>query len=272
MTKLNFIYIGKDFDGNKKENLPSGDITCIKMKCHGDKLHYVPIVSYGKPIDEVNEFFVYGIGWIKLKDRKKYTIPAFDGTTENFEKYLEEYGDDVMCYCINGDIFYSSPDCCTHSYKNEYNAIKCFGAEKYNDFSTHFNNMIEEQKKWFNTHHLPLFLEHGYGNVVKQYLFEAELNLGYSFIPIPILSLNVIHDDTICENLYRKLRYWELEKKTPLTYEEIDNKIKDEIESDNSIFPQCIDDRIKLLFGDEASKEYNYIMDKFVSADAENNN
>ena len=213
MTKLNFIYIGKDWNGNSKTNLPTGEIKCIKVKLYDDKFHYVPVYPHTCWTMNDKEVFVPYKGWVKIKNRKQYTIPAFDGSVEHFNDYLNEYGDEVMCFCLNGDLFYYTNDVCDIPYKNEYNCLKYYGPEKFNDYAIHFNTMREQQKKWFDEKHLPVFKAHGYGDKVgENFMFKPELNLGYSFLPVPIMSMNILHDDGILEDLYKKLRYWELYK------------------------------------------------------------
>ena len=308
MAKLNFIYIGKDWDGNPKTNLPTGEIKCIKVKLSDDKFHLVPIVPYTRweKVEDVKEVWVGGKGWIKIANKKQYTIPAFDGTIEHFADYLKEYGDDVMCYCLNGDLFHRSGDCCDINYINEYRCLRHYGAEKFNDYTIHFNAMLDYQRKWFIEHHLPVFKEHGYGDkVVENWLFKPELNLGFSFLPVSVMSVDILHDDKLCEKLYRKLRYWELyekhgqypeyvkHKKIADKYKsehesirgdykynelcekwmeidhiihcDIEKQIKEELELPKGTpeFPQCFNDRVRILFGPDVRKEYDYLCNKF---------
>lgn len=308
MAKLNFIYIGKDWDGNPKTNLPTGEIKCIKVKLSDDKFHLVPIVPYTRweKVEDVEEVWVRGKGWIKIANRKQYTIPAFDGTIEHFADYLNEYGDDVMCYCLNGDLFHRSGDCCDINYINEYRCLRHYGAEKFNDYTTHFNAMLDYQRKWFIEHHLPVFKEHGYGDkVVENWLFKPELNLGFSFMPVSIMSVDILHDDKLCEKLYMKLRYWELyekheqypeyakHKKVADKYKsehesirgdyeyeklcekcmeidhiihcDVEKQIKEELELPKGTpeFPQCFNDRVRILFGPDVRKEYDYLCNEF---------
>jgi len=308
MAKLNFIYIGKDWDGNPKTNLPTGEIKCIKVKLSDDKFHLVPIVPYSRweKVEDVKEVWVRGKGWIKIANKKQYTIPAFDGTIEHFADYLKEYGDDVMCYCLNGDLFHRSGDCCDIKYIDEYRCLRHYGAEKFNDYTTHFNAMLDYQRKWFIEHHLPVFKEHGYGDrVVDNWLFKPELNLGFSFLPVSVMSVDILHDDKLCEELYRELRYWELyekheqyleyakHKKVADKYKsehenvrwdyeynelckkwmeidhiihcDIEKQIKEELELPNGTpeFPQCFNDRVRILFGPDVRNEYDYLCNKF---------
>ena len=214
MGKLNLIYIGKDWDGNPKTNLPTGTIKAIKTKYDDGELHYVPIIPRRwETVDDVKEVWVRYQGWIRIGKRKKYDIPAFDGTIEHYKEYLSEYGDDMMAYCLNGDLFNRSGDCCDISYQNEWVCLNYYGPEKYNEFATHYSAMLEYQKKWFTEHHLPIFKAHGYGDVSKNYMFKPELNLGFSFLPVPCMGVDVLHDDKKLEELYKRLRYWDLYEK-----------------------------------------------------------
>lgn len=317
MSKLNFIYIGKDWDGNPKNNLPTGDITAIKVKFDDDEFHYVPIIpSSYETVDQVKEVFVCGHGWIKIGKRKKFLIPTFDGTIEHFKEYIEKWGDDIMCYCLNGDNFNRSMDCCSINYINEYRCLKYYGPEKYNDFATHFSSMLEHQKKWFDEHHLPAFMAHGYGQkITKNWLFKPDLNLGFSFMPIPTMMVDILHDDKMLEELYKKLRYWELYQKHELypeyqkrqkdmddyrgersyadmrwdngfedlcekrheidhiIHKDVEKQIKEELELEYGTpeFPQCFEDRVRILFGPDVRREYDYLCREFDCEDNKKN-
>jgi hypothetical protein len=166
--------------------------------------------------------------------------------------------------------------------------------------------MIDYQRKWFIEHHFPVFKEHGYGDkVVENWLFKPELNLGFSFLPVSVMSVDILHDAKLCEELYRKLRYWELYEKheqypeyakhkkiadkyksehenIQWDYEynelcekwmeidhiihcDIEKQIKEELELPNGTpeFPQCFNDRVRILFGPDVRKEYDYLCNEF---------
>lgn len=214
MEKLHFIYIGKDWDGNSKTDLPNGTIQAIKAKYDNGEYHYVPIIpSRYETADKVTEIWICGQGWVKIGKRKRYEIPVFDGTIEHYKDYLSEWGEDIMAYCLHGDLFNRSNDCCDINYQNEWICLNYYGPEKYNEFAVHYSTMLEYQKKWFIEHHLPIFKTHGYGDVSKNYMFKPELNLGFSFLPVPCMGVDILHDDKKLEELYKRLRYWDLYEK-----------------------------------------------------------
>jgi hypothetical protein len=76
------------------------------------------------------------------------------------------------------------------------------------------------------------------------------------------------------ETLYGNLRFWELNESIPKDvttekesferYNKIRKIIDNERENDTPQFPQQMKERIKVLFGEKAQKEYTYLMDKFV--------
>lgn len=209
--KLNFVYIGNDLDGNPKTDLPTGEIQAIQVKFDDGEKHFIPIIpNRWETIDDVKEVWVYGQGWFKLGKRKRYTIPVFDGEAEHFNDYLEKYGIDVMCYCLNGDSFNRSGDCCHIRYRNEFRTLCHFGVEKFNEYSTLFKQMKELQTKWFTEKYLPLFKEHGWGDgIIDDYIFEP----CYTIYGVPFMVMDVLEDEKKMDNLYHKIRYWELYKK-----------------------------------------------------------
>lgn len=305
MEKLHFIYIGKDWDGNIKNNLPTGPLKAIIAKYDDGEMHYVPIIpNKWETVDQVKEVWVRGQGWKKVNKRKTYDIPVFDGTIEHFYDYLKTWGMDVMAYCLNGDLFHRSGYCCDINYINEWNCLMHYGPEAYTEFAIHYEAMREYQKKWFREHHLPKFNAHGYGDITNNYLFKPELNLGFSFLPIPMIGVNILHDDNMLEKLYRRLRYWELYEKHDqygeymkrkkaaddyrngrtlaemrydreydnlmdyaleidhIIYTDVENQIKYELELDFGTpeFPKCFADRLKILFGPDVSREYEFLV------------
>ena len=174
------------------------------------------------------------------------------------------------------------------------------------EIRSHLEEMRLEQRKWFIEHHLPTFKKHGYGDkVVENWLFKPELNLGFFFLPVSVMSVDILHDDKLCENLYKKLRYWELYEKHEqypeyakhkkiadkykvehesirgdYEYEklckkwmeidhiihcDVEKQIKEELELPNGTpeFPQCFNDRVRILFGPDVRKEYDYLCNKF---------
>ena len=306
MGKLNLFYIGKDWDGNPKDNLPTGDITAIKMKYDDDgEYHYVPIIpSWYKTVDQVKEVWVCGQGWIKVGKRKKYTIPVYDGTIEHFNEYRQQWGDDVMAYCLNGDLFHRSNDCCSIRYQEEWSCLKYYGPEIVTTYADLWNRLREVQTKFFNENWLSIFKKHGYGDkITKNWLFKPEYCIHAFIFNIPIMSANVTGDDKMMEELWKKLRYWDLYEQHPQhpeflkrynaaqeyrgdrkpselrwdgkwedfcdKWQEIDNiihidaekQIKEEMELDEfELFPCCMSDRVKILFGEETNKLYNQIL------------
>ena len=215
MTKLNFVYIGYDWDGIPKTNLPKGEITAIRVKYDDGEFHYVPIIpSSWQTVDQVKEVWVCHQGWIKVGSRKKYIIPVFDGYVEHYQEYVDKWGLDVMSYCLNGDLFYREWDCANQEYRNEFNALRYYGPEIFNKYSTIYKQLRDLQREVFNEKFQPMFTEHGYGNnMVKNYIFKPEYNLGYSFLPVPCLTVDILHDEKLMDELYKKVRYWELYRK-----------------------------------------------------------
>lgn len=50
-------------------------------------------------------------------------------------------------------------------------------------------------------------------------------------------------------------------------YKEVSAQAKNEINEDNDVFPTCMKDRIKFLYGEECEQRYSYICDKYLSTD-----
>lgn len=218
MEKLSFVFIGHDWDGNPKgDKLPSGEIRAIRVKYDDGEFHYVPIIpSRWETVDQVKEVWVRYQGCIKVGKRKQYTIPVFDGSVEHFKEYLDQWGEDVMAYCLNGDLFHRSGDCCNIRYCEEWMVLKYYGAKKFNKFSKLFKQMRDIQRKVIDEKYVPLFKEHGYGaGALKDYIMNPEYNLGFSFLAVPTMGMNILVDEGKTDKLYKRVRYWELYETHP---------------------------------------------------------
>lgn len=212
--KLNFVYIGNDWNGLPKENLPTDNMQVIEAKFDDGTRHLIPIIpNHWKKVDDIKEVFVYGQGCFKVNKKKRKEIPVFDGSVDHFKEYLEEYGIYALCYSINGDIFYCSDDCCNIRYNNE--------------FSTLFKQLRDIQIKVLNEKYKSKFINHHYNNnKIYEFLFELSYNMGLSIFCYPVLIMDVMNDEKKMDELYEKIRYWELYEKHKVYPEYLKRKMQ----------------------------------------------
>lgn len=272
MAKMRFFYLNKE--NNSK--LPSVSFSALKVKKDNDFTLY--------PFSETdsNQVFIYGQGWRKIKTRNKVEVPVFSLDSDDWDYYLEKYGMRCLYFSITGRQ-YDSPDCCDINMQSEFSSIIKSGVERYVGFIERFlafheiqNGVIDRELKRTDNDY-PMYRE--------KFIFRPQYYWFYTFCPCEC-TLDPISDDAKMENFYHLIRHHDLIKadkrytdyekmtengysdETSSLYNEISRDcneiVRNEINTDNNVFPCSVKDRIRFLFGEKAEELYTYMMDNFV--------
>lgn len=242
--------------------------------------------------------FICGLGAKKFTKTNWVIVPAFSGEIEDWDEYIKKYGYYCLFYSISGyDL--RSMDCCVIPSQHEfYSLLQCAGGikkyQRYVDLVLKIQAIQAEKIKEMLPNKDGWSIKH----TIDECLFRPYFAL-YSFVMSPYLD--TIHDDDKMEKLYRIKRSNELREKHPLYNEnkrlieemrsirkeygdteklwaledkenEIWKKITTDVEQtldkeinveENGVFPVCMSDRMKLLFGEKCNRLYQIILDEF---------
>ena len=246
------------------------------------------------------EAFVYGLGWKKLGKKNWVNVPLFTGEIEDWNNYLNKYGKDCLFYSLTGYSLHSN-DCCASNMISEFlSLLQCEGGiEQYQKYVENIEAIQEIQTEVFNEK-LSYMSEYERKSFIEKNLIRPCYRV-FLFITTPYLDTP--NDDDKLECFYRTYRNNEIKTKHPdyarMTgleelirkeavehpysytekyYEyreelgEIRKRITDNVidtltneinEGDKNVFPVCMANRIKFLFGDECHNLYKYILEHF---------
>jgi len=294
MEKLKFIYIGK----NSESRLPKNEFYALKLS-ESDKKELYPkltekqlketTIYYPKTDNFYDDsLFVKGIGWKKIGKTNKVIIPTFSGNVEDWDDYILKYGKMCLFYSLSG---YSldSCDCCAYNLRNEfYSIFQCKGGIL--GYQKYVENMlaIQDIQRKVLEDKFSLLSEYIRNSYIDKYLFRPFFNMYFVVMP-PYLDTPA--DDDKMLGFYRRYRYYEIEKghkcyekKKELEkiifdqgkcgdytdeYYGIRTKIINDVEYtidkeiSDGIFPICMSDRMKFLYGEECCEKYQYILNNF---------
>lgn len=294
MEKARFYYIGKV--GSR--NIPQNEFFAIKLskkdkeKLHPnwteDELKKTTILCPQTDTYGDDKVFVSGIGWKKFGKTNKIVVPIFSGYIEDWDEYLEKYGKECLYYSLTGYSLYDM-DCCAYSMQREFwSILQCDGGiEKYQKYVENIEEIQRIQKKVFKEK-LSYMSDWEMKYFVDENLFKPCFNVFFITMP-PYLDTPA--DDVKMENFYRRYRNHEIKSNHPdyerfnelrekiydkdfykvsEEYDLLRNRINDTITdtlekemNDDSVFPCCMSDRMKMLFGEKCSALYNYILKHF---------
>lgn len=247
-----------------------------------------------------DEVFVRGIGWKKFGKTNRIFVPLFSGNIEDWDEYIQTYGKYCLFYSLTGYSLHDS-DCCAFNSINEfYSLLQCEGGiEQYQKF---VENILEIQKIQTHTisKKLKYLSKWQRERFIQENLIRPCFRV---FMLIMPPYLDTPSDDDKLETYYRKYRSHEIEKNHPeyrkmlriaslmkkerenntfgytkkyLEYEKKKNDIHTRIinhvldtlteetrEGEKNVFPVCMADRMKMLFGEKCHHLYNTILNDF---------
>lgn len=251
------------------------------------------------PMDE-NEVFVRGLGWKKFGKTNKVLVPLFSGEIEDWDNYLKEYGRECLFYSLSGYNL-NDMDCCASNSQDEFlSLMQCEGGiEQYQKFVENIETIQEIQTKVFNEK-LSFMSDYQRKTFIEKNLIRPCFRI---FIMIMSPYLDTPKDDDKLETFYRTYRKHEIETSHPdykrmievkglmndeanngsfyytqkyLDYKQeydtlyhtitcyVTDTLAEEIgEGEKNVFPVCMSDRMKFLFGDECNDLYDYILQHF---------
>ena len=245
---MKYYYLGKETSWNRRSRpIPNSPFKAVRAKNSNGKMVFIPIVQ-NEWEKRHNEFFCIGFGRIKLQGRKTYEIPLFSGNAEDWNDYIEKYGRRCLYFSINGKEF--TNECCDLAEMNEFFSICASDVTKYPAFVDCFIRMNEIQERvindTFNGRTLIKSKREGM-------MFRPSYSImGFSF---PFMA------DAVCDD--RKLEsFWLSYRQKDLSFQERITKsvmepIYAEITTENNVFPTCMSDRIKLIYGEECNELYS---------------
>lgn len=248
------------------------------------------------------EVFVNGLGWKKLGKKNWINVPLFSGEIEDWDNYLNKYGKECLFYSLTG---YSlkSHDCCASNMIDEFlSLLQCKGGiEQYQKYVESIEAIQEIQMEVFSEK-LSYMGEYERKSFIDKNLIRPCYRV-FLFITTPYLDTP--NDDDKLERFYRTYRNHEIKTSHPeysrmveldklvreemkkgifcysknyyVYKEELDaihKRITDHIldvlaeeteEGEKNVFPVCMADRIKFLFGDKCHNLYNDILEHFAN-------
>ena len=248
------------------------------------------------------ELFVYGLGWKKLGKKNWINVPLFSGEIEDWDNYLNEYGKDCLFYSLTGYSLQSN-DCCASNMISEFlSLLQCKGGiGEYQKYVENIEAIQEIQREVFNEK-LSYMGEYERKSFIDKNLIRPCYRV-FLFITTPYLDTP--NDDDKLECFYRTYRNHEIKTSHPeyarmaelrelvrkeaveniysstqkycehkeeldaiterITHNVLDT-LADEInEGEKNVFPICMADRIRFLFGDKCHNLYNYILEHFAN-------
>lgn len=246
-----------------------------------------------------NEVFVYGIGRKKFGKTNKVVVPCFSGELEDWDSYIKDYGIECLFYSLTGYSLHSI-DCCSSKYVSEFYSLLRLrskgGIRKYQKFVDAVIKIQDIQREKL-TKMFSYKDDWALKNIIKENTFYPCFRILCVVMP-PYLDtptdddkleriyrMKRLHEITINHPSYNELtevdaqRKAEFEKKgRSFEYKELSevyckiNKkikndiletLKNEIETDDRVFPVSMSDRLKMLYGEECNRLYDYILSEF---------
>ena len=246
------------------------------------------------------EVFVYGLGWKKLGKKNWVDVPLFSGEIEDWDNYLNFYGKECLFYSLTG-FSLKSNDCCARNMIDEFlSLLQCKGGiSEYQKYVENIEAIQEIQTEVFNEK-LSYMSDFSRKEFINKNLIRPCYRV-FLFITTPYLDTP--NDDDKLECFYRTYRNHEIKTGHPeyarmaeldklvrkemekgfycyskdyyIYKEELDTihkRITDHIldvlaeeteEGEKNVFPICMADRIRFLFGDKCHNLYNYILQHF---------
>lgn len=259
METAKFFYIKRRFDDLFKDD--TFEVVVLKgarlsefIRIYGENHEVDNKKEYRVPITATNgnKVFVPGIGYITTK--RIETIPTYDGKVDSWNDYVLKYGYQCMFYSLTGYTL-NSMDCCAYSMQKEFRSfvMSGMGLTLYAKYVNLFQKINALQLSTLKSYPFIFTFEY------DKYYFAPCYSVGGLLTVEPYAD--TVKDDDKMECLYRRIRVTELRdkgiKEGVKLAEIIDKEIKD------GIFPVCMKDRMKLLFGDECVKAYVKILDDF---------
>lgn len=249
---------------------------------------------------EDNDVFVRGIGWKKFGKTNKVFVPSFSGEIEDWDNYLKEYGRECLFYSLSGYTL-GDMDCCASMSQEEFlSLLQCKGGiTQYQKYVENIEAIQEIQTKVFNEK-LSYMSDYQRKTFIEKNLIRPCFRI---FIMIMSPYLDTPNDDDKLERFYRTYRHHEIETNHPqykrmleikglmrdeehesdfyytkkyLDYKQeldairttINNCVIDTLaeeigEGENNVFPICMSDRLKMLFGEKCNNLYDEILKDF---------
>ena len=247
-----------------------------------------------------DEVFVRGLGWKKFGKTNKVFVPLFSGEIEDWDNYLKEYGKECLFYSLSGYAL-DDMDCCASNSQDEFLSImRCKGGiTQYQKYVKNIETIQEIQTKLFNEK-LSYMSDYQRKSFIDKNLIRPCFKV-FLFITSPYLDTP--NDDEKLECFYRTYRHHEIETNHPqysrmidlqglmqdesnngvfcytkkyLDYKQeldairttINNCVIDRLaeemeEGEKNVFPICMRDRLKMLFGEKCNNLYNEILEEF---------
>lgn len=271
MTKVHFIYIGKT-----KRKHQNSSFNALKLS-NKDKIRLYPqwteekrknsVILYPQTdfYEGTDKLFVNGIGEKKFGKTNKVEVPLFSGNIEDWDDYLKTYGKECLFYSLTGYDLYCG-DCCMSKSVDEFlSLLQCKGG--ITQYQKYVENIINIQRIQIETFNEKLDYLTGYcrKSFIERNLIYPSFRL---FMIITPPYLNTPRDDDKLLSFYRTYRTHEI-KVSHEFHDAIDtiyrravNTIDKEVK-EGVVFPICMADRIKMLFGDKCHNLYNYILTHF---------
>ena len=244
---MKYYYLGKETSWRRHSHpIPAAPFKAVRVKHKSGKMVFIPIVQddWGK---KHNEFFYPGFGRIKLQGRKTYEIPLFSGKAEDWDVYIEQFGAWCLYYSINGKSY--GNDCCEFQEMHEFFSICSSNVLKYPDFVDCFIRMNEIQERVIND-------TFNGRTLIKSEREGMMFRPSYSIMGLsfPFMA-DTVADDKKLESFWLSYRQKDLSFQERLT-KAVTDPIYAEITTENDVFPTCMSDRIKLIYGEECNELY----------------
>lgn len=245
---MKYYYLGKETSWNRRSRpIPNSPFKAVRAKNKNGEMVFIPIVQ-NEWEKRQNEFFCIGFGRIKLQGRKTYEIPLFSGNAEDWNNYIEKYGKLCLYFSINGKEF--TNDCGDLAEINEFFSICASDATKYPAFVDCFIRMNEIQERVINDtfNGRTLIKSEREGMMFR----PTHSIMGFSF---PFMA-DAVSDDRRLESFWLSYRQKDLSFQERIT-KSVMEPIYAEITTENNVFPTCMSDRIKLIYGEECNELYS---------------
>lgn len=255
---MKYYYLGKETSWNRYAYpIPNEHFRAVRVKNQRTgEITFVPIVQTVREKERKEKMFFYnGFGWIRLSGRKIYEIPLYDGEPAGWKKYIEQYGRFCLYYSINGKMI--NNDCCDFREIQEFFSICNSDAEKYPAFVDAYLQMNEIQERIINeTFEGKRLLT---SERDKLFFRPCYSIMGFAFP----FSVDVITDDGRLEAFWRAYRAKDLSWPACVAKDFVE-QVDREIGTENEVFPTCMSERIKMIYGSECDRIYEGVL-KLVS-------